>query len=1221
MRRKYLLINLVVLGLILLCNFCEAQNLIPNGGFEQGLTNWVNVSGGTSIVDEPASAGFGSGYIKIDGNLGQVRTSGSIGVTGGNRYTISFAIKVTSNPGTNYPIIAFEFFDNTMQTISNTTIPGLTYSSLWPNTWYSSVFPSQAVTDMWNIWRQEFHLPTGVAYAKVKLYNMSSTSSSFWDEVRLEEGVVSVVPNSSFEQSFSGKPLFFEFSGTVSMQTGDNGYGSNHVRVGGGGVQAWVYSRGTLSIQGGRDYYVSLLVREVPEEIANNNAFIGFRFFDNQGQQIQSGNVPGLTWSDGSSSWYEYIDNPQPTTDWSYWSHRFTAPAAADRCQLVLYSWRSAAIEFDEITLDSNPLSIIGNGSFDHLLQNGTSIALWTGAPFYYVDPYDSSGHNVVSGGNISHSFPLQPNTTYNLSIVYKTITVPQPTNTMNGALVGVHLYDANGVEITDVSSGTDKPQGITWSSGLQMWYFYLPSEYPINQWKRLSNLIRTGPTTRQAKIELQLWVSGFTYYIDAVKLIERKSEEFLNAESFENPGPGFGKEFGWEKKSGSWIQSGDSLIFPNSGNGYGDHYVRILGQGAAGYGAIGTAESIQLNENTPYTFHAMMRTDNAGTAIPALIGFEFLDSNDNRIINNNDIPTGLSYSPYIPPLWYRYVYAGEMDNTWRFVTFHFVTPRKTKSANIYIYKWSSAHQYIDVDKVSITPGIDAELIDNLGFETKKQGIPLSWTGAYTVSDLIYDGRTSIEISGGNYAVGSRAPVTGGGYYTVQFMVRERTDYNSSASALFTIDVFDATGNLLGSSCSVKNLTWSTYLGGRWYSYLDSTPVFQSYQPTTNWTEYKRVIGLPNEARFVGIRLYNQNNVTSTIFDDVQLRELDYRTQQQARLANTVLWYGAGAWPNNTYFNPDRDVVKAFYPYVGHSLPVYPQWSFDEWMYESVTFLNAVTHPQSSTGWQAFFNELFVEAATSEISWFDALNQAVVNVGGGLNDTTHKVKVIIGVPVWGPTFSPANFANAPGLGPNPFNLGANPTDSEVLEWYFRNAKYLWASNSSQYTRLELAGFYWEPEEQFLTVSHEAIKHLSDLIHAENLSFYQAPYTDKQGPDIGGVTQWRDTLGPVLYYPSLFDTIYIQPGYFYDYPNYLPSLVDTAYIWAGLNNCSIDLEWTGQTDRFVYYLTKARDYGLQARGASTMLYEVGGWLYWCATSDIVTEERGAYDNLNNYLHGR
>ncbi len=803
--------------------------------------------------------------------------------------------------------------------------------------------------------------------------------------------------------------------------------------------------------------------------------------------------------------------------------------------------------------------------------------------------------NNIYSSGRIS----LEPRTTYNVRCSFME---KDGVEGIADALFGIVLYDSTGNEITNSNPAADHPMGINYSSWKSVWYKYLPYFDTITSWNTISFIFSTGNNVTEGTIKLIRLNSSRTYYYDKIELFERPYADNLDNGSFEETYSWGDWKLGWSK------YLGNMQIETASNSGFGDKHLRITGGTSNDTGAVSTYDKILISPNTEYSFSVLLRTDTVPVSTnTALFGIKFYDKNQSQITT---VTSDFVFSTYLN-MHYRYIDKINFNTQWQPWKVNFITPENARSAKFFFYKWCDDQNgdpsYIELDQLTLTKGNDQLSVCNYGFEVVYNNLINQFFSNYIVSTEAFDGHYALEVSDANRAESAYIPVEGSGYYLFRTMVMEPQNILGTNTVYFTIQAFDADKNSLGQTYTVQNMN-AHYNGIHWYSYLKETPLDDAFQPDSTWKRYERWFQIPASARFMKFRLWNNKSGYATRFDNTEIRQLKYRTAGQTGTKSMVLWYGNmrdGAneviWPPNSYITTDK--VKAFYPYIAHSTNSTLD-EFDEWMIESVLFMSSYPS-QTPDGWNAYLDNVFSNSGTYK--WLIDLNQAVVDTGNKLNDSTHKVNVIISVPLLSGGFDIDNYLSV---------VTAPATDKKVADWYYDNVIQRWDNIKALTPRLNLLGFYLEDENPSSLVSG-FIKELSVNIKAGGYKFYAAPYTSKIEITIGGEEKERDIVGPTYFMPKYFDSHFIQPGYFYSYTYRAKSLVDYTIIWSGLNNSSIVLEWTGNNERFLCYLDKSSEYGLQNQDASYMLYETAGWLYNCAEGDVT--QRSLYNKLNDLLH--
>lgn len=830
-------------------------------------------------------------------------------------------------------------------------------------------------------------------------------------------------------------------------------------------------------------------------------------------------------------------------------------------------------------------VNAIPNGDFESG-QTG-----WTGT----VKSVTVDGQSVYVGeNNVTQTarIQLRPNTTYNIRCLFME---KDKVEGMEDALFGIILYDSQGNEITSSSQAAEQPENIYYSTWQSVWYRYL-SYFNTASWDSCNFTFKTGDSTAEGLIKLIRLNTSRTYYFDRIEIYEMPFSEYLHNGGFEN-------SYTWNDREFGWVRSlGNSEIISNSDSGFGDKHLRITGGAFYDRGAVRTFDKVLIQPNTEYTFSALLRTDKAPvTNEPALVGIKFYDKNQTQITSGGN----MSYSSFLG-MHFKYIYKNSVGTTWCPWKTRFITPPNAYLAEVFLYKWCSDQNddptYIEADQLSLSPENDLTAYGNYGFEAIDGSTINQWTGGYTISTSACDGRYALQVNNYDWAESNYIPVNGNEYYLFRTMVMEPQDVTAYNSVYFTVQVFDANKTSLDQSVSVSNLG-THFQGVHWFAYIYGTPMDNTFEPTSEWQRYERWFKLPASAKYIKIRLWNNRSGYSTRFDNTEIRELKYRTAAQSGTKSMTLWYGNISWPS-PYMTSDK--IQAFYPYIAHATSSQLD-QFDEWMLESVLFMASLP-PQTPSDWNAYLDRLF--ATTGDWQWLLNLNQAVSNIGTILSDSTHKVNVIISVPLDSDNYSPDNFSSV---------VTSPATDEKVADWYYNNVMQRWNAIQNSIPRLNLLGFYIE-DEYPLGSAKGFIKAMAENIKANGYKLYASPYIIKQAVTIDGVTKYRDLSRVSNFQPEFYDAHFIQPNYFYNDTDRTSSLVDYTILWSGINNCGLNLEWTGNNERFQHYLDCAETYGMLFQDTSYMLFEVAGWLYTCATGTDQTR-KALYDNLNDLLHNR
>jgi hypothetical protein len=190
------------------------------------------------------------------------------------------------------------------------------------------------------------------------------------------------------------------------------------------------------------------------------------------------------------------------------------------------------------------------------------------------------------------------------------------------------------------------------------------------------------------------------------------------------------------------------------------------------------------------------------------------------------------------------------------------------------------------------------------------------------------------------------------------------------------------------------------------------------------------------------------------------------------------------------------------------------------WMFNSVLFAMG-GNPYDDYKDQNLWNEAIDKLFRTDVN-LDALEQSTKDSKQVLGDSTHKTKVVLGIPY--PALEATNWGTINGnqLNFSTDQLGGEKASfearSQAVKWYIDQVQKRF--KEKQYQNIELAGFYWTHEEiGFRTIYEEAlVKKTAEMLHDKDFKFYWIPFFQSNGSTI-----WKD-LG--------FDAVMMQPNYYF-----------------------------------------------------------------------------------------
>lgn len=185
-------------------------------------------------------------------------------------------------------------------------------------------------------------------------------------------------------------------------------------------------------------------------------------------------------------------------------------------------------------------------------------------------------------------------------------------------------------------------------------------------------------------------------------------------------------------------------------------------------------------------------------------------------------------------------------------------------------------------------------------------------------------------------------------------------------------------------------------------------------------------------------------------------------------------------------------------------------------MFDTFLFTTNVNLPDNQQSWQTYVQDLFT--AGNDLS---ALNSAVGQVNQQLGTPFYKAKVVLAMPY--PAYGDGDFGVVNG---QDLNFNGSPQDPNALaartaamRWFVDQLMTQW--NSSNFSNLQLAGFYWENESISNTKPGEQqlVQNAAQIAGQYNLPlfwipFYGAPHAlDWKSAGFGAA--WLQTNFPEL----------------------------------------------------------------------------------------------------------
>jgi hypothetical protein len=298
--------------------------------------------------------------------------------------------------------------------------------------------------------------------------------------------------------------------------------------------------------------------------------------------------------------------------------------------------------------------------------------------------------------------------------------------------------------------------------------------------------------------------------------------------------------------------------------------------------------------------------------------------------------------------------------------------------------------------------------------------------------------------------------------------------------------------------------------------------------------------------------------------------------------------------------------ADAIMPYVAH---VDEAGKPTDWLFDSFLFLEFATDSgvqlhspgrplPTVADWQWLADAWFRPR-----TGLAGLERAVERAGRALGDRTHKVNVVITLPV--PLREGKAFGPLPGE-TAPLDLSVEANRQRALAWYIDEVLRQWGAG--RYRHLNLAGFYWTAES--VGGPDAAIaRWTSDYLHAKGLRHYWIPYLGASG-----VNDWRK---------AGFDAMMLQPNYFFNDPPDVKRFATVARI-AQMTRSGVEIEFDSRAlssddyrDRFYAYLDAGVKYDWM-KGALLGYYEGGRAVMDFATSPGTGRE--LYEALYRFVKG-
>lgn len=335
-------------------------------------------------------------------------------------------------------------------------------------------------------------------------------------------------------------------------------------------------------------------------------------------------------------------------------------------------------------------------------------------------------------------------------------------------------------------------------------------------------------------------------------------------------------------------------------------------------------------------------------------------------------------------------------------------------------------------------------------------------------------------------------------------------------------------------------------------------------------------------------------------------------SEKTGNIQNLVLLYNS--WHEKGEQNWTKDAILPYISYVDTA------GNPHDWFFDGILYLGLQTpgyrnfaNPQAPTyklDWEWYINKTFAESGD-----MSELNEAVKTVGKKLNQTKHKVKVVLMIP--NPAATQDKFGDVGGDGIvenfQHDKVGvekAFENRKKVVKWYIDTILKRW--EKANYSHLELSGLYWLCEGVEFGVPHDEdlIRYASELVHKKNLKYYWIPWF------FGNRSFAWQELG--------FDVAALQPNHFF-YETDASRIQDASQL-AKQYGMGMEIEFderanTGEGDfkqRYRDYLNGGVDFGYMKD--SFKAYYQGNTALLEAALSKVANIRSNYDNMYAFVKG-
>lgn len=334
--------------------------------------------------------------------------------------------------------------------------------------------------------------------------------------------------------------------------------------------------------------------------------------------------------------------------------------------------------------------------------------------------------------------------------------------------------------------------------------------------------------------------------------------------------------------------------------------------------------------------------------------------------------------------------------------------------------------------------------------------------------------------------------------------------------------------------------------------------------------------------------------------------------ENTGNIRNLMLLYNS--WNDAGSINWTRERIIPYISYVDKA------GNPTDWFFDGILYLGLLTPeyrnfgnpetPANKKDCEWYINKTFAEKGD-----LSELNNAVREVGKKLNETRHKVKVVLMIP--NPYETQDDFGDIDGNGISE-NFRHDVVGKEkafenrkkTVRWYMDAVLRKW--EKANYSNLELSGLYWMSEGVGYNVPHDEdlIRYTSCLVHENKLKFFWIPWFFGKSN-----FAWKE-LG--------FDAAVLQPNHFF-YGTKASRIEDAAQL-ARQYGMGLEIEFderinTGDGDfktRYLDYLNGGVDFGYMRD--SFKAYYQGNEAVLKAALNQDPDVRSNYDILYQFIKG-